>query len=190
MKLIVGLGNPGKKYEGTFHNLGFRAVEKLVREENGVWKNFSTISEICRLQTPQAIILKPLTYMNESGRAVSEIINYFKISLDDLWVIHDDLDLPLGELRINFDSSSAGHRGVQSIIETLSNQAWWRFRLGIARPPVNIAAEDFVLTKPTDIVADSITTCISETADLLKLSLTEGIAKAQIKINEYKKSPN
>ncbi|HAO81131.1 MAG: Peptidyl-tRNA hydrolase [Parcubacteria group bacterium GW2011_GWD2_43_10] len=184
MKLIVGLGNTGTKYADTLHNIGWVAVEKLVAQANGTWKSFSKISEICQLNSSQAIILKPLTFMNESGRAVREIVDYFKITLDDLWVVHDELDLPPGEIRISFDASSAGHRGVQSLIESLSSQAWWRFRLGIGRPPTNIQADNFVLTKPDTIVATFIADSISKTVDLLKLALTDGIASASLKNKE------
>lgn len=188
MKLIVGLGNPGQKYQDTLHNLGFMVVDKLATTNKATWKKFSNISEIYQLPQ-QGILLKPLTYMNESGRAVREIVDYYKIELPNLLVVHDDLDLSVGDLRMNFDSTSAGHRGVQSIIEALSSKAWWRCRLGIGRPLVGMSTEDFVLTRPSALTLDTLNKTITETVDLLNLALRESIAAAQLKIKENKNSP-
>src|SRR3989338_7919398 len=114
MKLIVGLGNPEQKYLPTLHNVGWRVVEILAQTAS--WTNFSAHSRICRLPQVDALLLQPQTFMNESGRSVREVVEYYKIALPDLWVVHDDLDLPAGQGRLNFDSSSAGHRGAQRLI--------------------------------------------------------------------------
>lgn len=128
LNLIVGLGNPGKKYQNTRHNLGFLFVDFFQK------------------YSPSTKILKPQNFMNNSGLSVSKEINFYKINLNNLLVVHDDLDLPLGEWRLQFDRSSAGHNGVKSIIEHLNSQSFWRLRLGIGRPQNSpILPEDYVL---------------------------------------------
>jgi PTH1 family peptidyl-tRNA hydrolase len=116
MYLIVGLGNPGKKYEKTRHNIGFRVIDEL---EKSVF-NFDIT------------LLKPDSFMNNSGKAVKECLNYYKIPAANLIVIHDDIDLAFGIIKLNKNSSSAGHKGVQSIIDTLKTQDFTRIRIGIS----------------------------------------------------------
>ena len=118
MKLIVGLGNPGKEYENTRHNVGFIVIDNYT--SNLIWsseKNYMITSSI--INGEKILFLKPLTYMNLSGYAVSQVANYYKISPDDILVIHDDLDLPIGEIKLKFNSSAGGHNGIKSIIEQL-----------------------------------------------------------------------
>lgn len=155
MFIIVGLGNPGEKYELTRHNLGFRVVEHLAEKFSpGVpkWKFEKKFdAEICRVDS-QILIVKPQTLMNASGYSVLKILRYYRHGvlpladdmkiLKDLWVIHDDLDLPLGKIKIAIGRGSAGHRGIQSIIDALGNRDFVRFRLGIGRP------SGFVQAKP------------------------------------------
>ena len=155
MKIIVGLGNPGEKYERTRHNLGFLIVEKFLKDfENvvkTVWEdNKKFKSEISELEwsfgsaqdkhgkrVEKVILVKPKTYMNNSGLAVSLISQYFNISAFDIWVVHDDVDLPLGSMKIRFGGGSAGHKGVMSIMSSLGTEKFWRFRLGIGHPKRN-----------------------------------------------------
>ncbi len=151
MKLIVGLGNPGLKYERTRHNLGFVAVEHFLKDfapvKDGTWedsKKFkSEIAEITwqpKASLPQKVILcKPKTYMNNSGMAVKIIKDFYKIHPSDIWIIHDDVDLPLGSMKIRLGGASAGHKGVDSIINTLGTDKFWRFRLGIGKPKQNLS---------------------------------------------------
>lgn len=114
MKIIVGLGNPGKKFEKTRHNVGFRAIDELAKQKT---RNF--------------IIAKPQTFMNNSGQAVKSLINFYKAKPENLWIIHDDLDLPIGEIKIAKNRGSAGHKGVQSIIDHLKTKDFNRIRIGI-----------------------------------------------------------
>jgi PTH1 family peptidyl-tRNA hydrolase len=135
MKLIVGLGNPGEKYESTRHNFGFWAVEQLLKDkksaDNTIWTNSDKVkSEIAKLDDV-AILAKPKTYMNNSGMAVSLLASYYKISPEDVWIVYDELDLPIGSMKIRFGGAAAGHHGVESIIEKLGTDKFWRFRLGI-----------------------------------------------------------
>lgn len=143
MKLIVGLGNPGEKYEATRHNLGFMAVTRFMKDfetlQNSVWeKNAKLKSDLIELdyqpktgKMERVILALPQTFMNNSGMAVSLISNYYKIEPSDIWIVHDELDLPIGSMRIRFGGAAAGHRGVESIIESLGTDKFWRFRLGI-----------------------------------------------------------
>jgi len=139
MKLIVGLGNPDQKYLSTRHNIGFMVVEKLAKEllpvnkSEKAWvgeKRFT--AQLCKV-SDEVMLVKPHTYMNRSGNAVLSIINFFKLSPSDLWVVHDDIDLPVGKIRIRKGGGTGGHNGVESIIDTLSFSEFVRFRLGIGK---------------------------------------------------------
>ncbi|HCW32275.1 MAG: peptidyl-tRNA hydrolase, peptidyl-tRNA hydrolase, PTH1 family [Candidatus Peregrinibacteria bacterium GW2011_GWE2_39_6] len=135
MKVIIGLGNPGKQYELTRHNLGFMAVEELRKELKG--GGFRTEAkfkaEICRLEFSgeKIILVRPQTFMNLSGEAVRLLKHFYKISNEDIWVVYDDVDLPLGVLRIREDGSAGTHNGMKSIIQTTASEVFPRFRLGI-----------------------------------------------------------
>jgi peptidyl-tRNA hydrolase, PTH1 family len=146
MKLIVGLGNPGEKYENTRHNVGFMVLEHLLKNLEPVNKsNWATDkklkSEIFSLEyktkkgeSEKIILAKPLTYMNNSGLAISLIMSYYKIKPIDVWVVHDELDLPLGFIKIRFGGGAAGHHGIESIMEIIKTDKFWRFRMGIGLP--------------------------------------------------------
>lgn len=142
MKLIVGLGNPGKKYEKTRHNLGFMVIEHFLKDFQNAkdisWESSTKFkSDIFQIEwqpkhgsLEKVILIKPQTYMNNSGLAVRIATDFYKISADNIWVIHDDIDLPLGYMKIRFAGASAGHHGVDSIMEHLNTDKFWRFRLG------------------------------------------------------------
>lgn len=136
MKLIVGLGNPGKKYEKTRHNIGFMVLDKLAADNKLTKWNKGAKAHALYLQLAldgQLIeLLKPLTFINNSGHAVSYVAKKHNLRPTDIVVIHDDLDLPCGKIKISFGRSSAGHQGVQSIIENLKTKDFTRLRIGIA----------------------------------------------------------
>ncbi len=136
IKLIVGLGNPGKEYEGTRHNIGFTLVDELIRRARSGGKKKQHLSEVCRSRIggSEVILAKPLTYMNNSGLAVINLLEEEGIQPQEMLVVHDDLDLPLGTTRLRMRGSSAGHRGLDSIINTIKTQDFPRLRLGIGRP--------------------------------------------------------
>jgi peptidyl-tRNA hydrolase, PTH1 family len=147
MKLIVGLGNPGKRYERTRHNLGFLVVDRLAAQ-----KDIALSRELCdswvgetAYGTEQVVLIKPQTFMNRSGAAVDCVIREYHGSADDLLVIYDDLDLPFGRIRIRLRGSSGGHRGVQSILEQMPDAPFYRVRIGIGRPPTEMEPADYVL---------------------------------------------
>ena len=154
MKLIVGLGNPEIEYAGTRHNAGFLVIDKIISNEQ------LTISKTPKLQSDIAkgtinkkriILAKPLTYMNNSGIAVRELLDFYKLKPENLIVIHDDKDIPLGETRVQTDRGPAGHNGVKSIIEHLGTQNFTRIRVGVAPASQNQIKDtaNFVLGKFT-----------------------------------------
>ncbi|MCL5010001.1 MAG: aminoacyl-tRNA hydrolase [Patescibacteria group bacterium] len=169
MKLIVGLGNPGDRYEKTRHNLGFMIVERFLKDfesvEKTVWNDQKKMkSSVFQMewqrkhgQTEKVILAKPKTYMNNSGMSVELLAAYYKMQSSDIWVVHDDIDLPLGSIRIRFAGASAGHHGIDSIIKSLGTDKFWRFRMGIGRKNQKSTiknqrvknVEDFVLSKFT-----------------------------------------
>ena len=129
MILIIGLGNPEEKYENTPHNVGFKTIDLF--KERFSFPNFSLKEKALISKKDDVILAKPQTYMNESGLAVREIMNFYKIPKEDLWIIHDENDLKLGEFKISKDISSKGHNGIKSIIEKIGTQDFIRFRIGI-----------------------------------------------------------
>ncbi|MCL4353664.1 aminoacyl-tRNA hydrolase [Patescibacteria group bacterium] len=169
MKLIVGLGNPGDRYEKTRHNLGFMIVERFLKDfesvEKTVWNDQKKMkSSVFQMewqrkhgQTEKVILAKPKTYMNNSGMSVELLAAYYKMQSSDIWVVHDDIDLPLGSIRIRFAGASAGHHGIDSIIKSLGQDSITAARMGIGRKNQKSTiknqrvknVEDFVLSKFT-----------------------------------------
>lgn len=148
--LIIGLGNPGEKYQKTRHNFGKMVAEKLLTTD-----------------LPPGLIVKTLgCFMNESGGEAIRILNYQKIKPENLIVIHDDLDLPFGEIKVAFDSSSAGHKGVQNIIDTLKTQKFWRVRMGIGKSET-VPAEKYVLENFTKEEQEKLPAIIDKAVSLL-----------------------
>ncbi|RJR28052.1 aminoacyl-tRNA hydrolase [candidate division WWE3 bacterium] len=166
MKVIVGLGNPGEKYINTRHNFGFIILESIAREIQQTFSSDEKFkSEIAR--SDKFILVKPTTFMNNSGEAVSRILNFYKIQPKDLYVIHDDVDLPFGKIKKQFGASSAGHRGVESIINELGTKEFWRVRIGVGKPvDTRIEIEDWVLT---NMLPDELTQVIGLVPAVKKL---------------------
>ena len=141
-KLIVGLGNPGSEYEKTFHNAGFLALAVLAESEDFKkirGKNFKF------LKKDGLVFVRPTTFMNESGKAVQEALNYFKLKPEEMLIIQDDSDISFGDFKLSFGRGAAGHNGIKSIIASLQSNDFWRLRLGIRTKPGK--AGDFVLKK-------------------------------------------
>lgn len=152
MKLFVGLGNPGKEYEGSRHNMGFMALDKFAEMANASFDHTDFKGEYGIIKNPAfdepVIILKPQTFMNLSGQAVRPLADYFKIDMDDIYVVYDDMAIAEGAIRLRIDGSSGGHKGMQNIIEQFGgNSKIKRIRVGIGEPPHNNPI-DFVLGKP------------------------------------------
>ncbi len=147
MKCIVGLGNPGAKYTNTRHNIGFLAIDALA-EEHGIKlseSKFKAVFGTGMINGERVVLVKPLTYMNLSGEAVRPLLDFYKIAVEDVLVIYDDLDLPLEKMRLRSKGSAGGHNGVKSLIQHLGTQEIKRLKLGVGRPPAPIQVIDWVL---------------------------------------------
>ncbi|WP_416151908.1 aminoacyl-tRNA hydrolase [Salipaludibacillus sp. HK11] len=153
MKLVVGLGNPGKNYERTRHNVGFEVIDKCqerLKIELDQAK-FKGSYGFTRAGGKKVFLLKPLTYMNLSGESIVPLMNYFKIDQEDLLIVYDDLDLPPGKIRLRQKGSHGGHNGVRSIIQHLGTDQFNRIRIGVGRPDPGMSVPDYVLgTFPPD----------------------------------------
>lgn len=147
MKLIVGLGNPGKQYDKTRHNIGFEVIDSLADKLSISLDQakFKGIYGSKIINGEKIYLLKPLTYMNLSGESVRAIMDYFEIDTEDLLVIYDDLDLPVGKIRLRQKGSAGGHNGIKSIISHLGTQEFNRIRVGINRPSNGMSITDYVL---------------------------------------------
>jgi len=205
MKLIVGLGNPGDKYIFTRHNIGFMVVERLVKDKLSLlqslkaWKKEEKFSaEVCLpAQTGKSanfIAIKPQTYMNLAGLAVVKIANFYKIDASDIWVIHDDIDLPLGKIRMRKGGASAGHHGIDSIIKNLGTSDFMRFRLGIGRGKLDKPhgeghnlhrheVEKFVVSPFRDNEGGDLKKLIKNAVEAVEIALEKGIEKAMNRFN-------
>lgn len=182
MKLLIGLGNPGRKYENTRHNVGFMVLDKLANSLSLIAYRLenqfkSEVTQIGGIDENRVIFAKPQTFMNLSGKAVSKIMQYYKIGLDDLIVVCDDLDLPLGTLRTRLEGSSGGHNGLQSVIDHIGNK-FARIRIGIDsnRKTIsdmrlaissNLSAEDYVLQNFTKDEIKIINKSIDKAVEIL-----------------------
>lgn len=183
MKLIVGLGNPGKKYEKTRHNMGFMAVD-LFSEISQIdidKEVFSGILGRGRVFDEDVLLFKPTTFMNLSGTAVSQVTHYFKINIEDIIVVYDDMALTPGNIRLRLDGSSGGHKGMQNIIDQLGTNKIKRIRIGIGEPAGDTV--DFVLSKPTNDEEGLIDEAICNAANAIKEALKSGFDKAMNRFN-------
>ena len=184
MKLIVGLGNPGKKYEGTRHNMGFMAVDLLSDQAQiDVDKEvFRGLMGRGKIFDEDVILFKPTTFMNLSGQAVQEVVHYFKIELEDIVVVYDDMALEPGIIRLRKEGSSGGHKGMQNIIDCLSTEQIKRIRIGIGEPGENNDI-DFVLSKPLKDEMPLIEEAIENAVRALKEYLKSDFDRAMNKYN-------
>ena len=184
MKLIVGLGNPGKKYENTRHNMGFMAIDLLSDQAQiDVDKEvFHGLMGRGKIYEQDVILFKPTTFMNLSGTAVQEVVHYFKIELEDIVVIYDDMALEPGTIRLRKEGSSGGHKGMQNIIDCLSTEQIKRIRIGIGEPGENDNI-DYVLSKPLKDEMPIIEEAIANAARAVKEMLKSDFDRAMNKYN-------
>jgi PTH1 family peptidyl-tRNA hydrolase len=189
MKLIVGLGNPGRVYANNRHNIGFVCVNYFARTEGIKFdqKKGRARIGIGRVAGNEVVLAKPQTYVNLSGESVSQLVKKFNISLNDLIVIHDDLDLPLGKMRISYGSSSGGHKGVESIITELGSHDFVRLRVGIGRPTKPVLSEAdiiaYVLSDFTPEQKQAIVQVIPKVSEAILCLFTKGLTTAMNKYN-------
>lgn len=185
MKLVVGLGNPGIQYEQTRHNVGFRCVEKLATKLGWKWERRGrTILASGSLGLEKVVLVKAITYMNNSGEAVGELVRWYKLSPEDLLVVCDDLDLPAGKVRLRSNGSAGGHNGVDSIIHHLHTNQFPRLRIGIGRP-ANTHQEtiSYVLGIPSLDERIALETGEDKAVEAIPQVIREGIATTMNLIN-------
>ena len=184
MKLIIGLGNTKKKYEKTRHNMGFMVIDLLsdISKIDVDKEVFHGLLGRGKIFDEDVLLFKPTTFMNLSGLAVSEIVNYFKIDLDDVIIIFDDMALVPGQIRLRKNGSSGGHKGMQNIIESLNSEEIQRIRIGIGEPG-EYDTVDYVLGKPLKDEQPLIEEAIKATVDALKVALTKDFDYAMNKFN-------
>ncbi|MGI6452634.1 MAG: aminoacyl-tRNA hydrolase [Syntrophomonadaceae bacterium] len=185
MKIVVGLGNPGPRYKSTRHNVGFEAVQELasrclvVRQES----RFDALIGHANMGQEKVLLVKPMTFMNRSGNAVQPLVDWYKVDLKDLMVIYDDMDLPVGTLRIRPGGGSGGHKGMQSIIQRLGSKEFPRTRIGIGRSEHE--AIDWVLGRFTSAEKEAIDQAVKKAVDALECWIKNGIDLA---MNSYNKA--
>ena len=175
MKLIVGLGNPGKQYEHTRHNIGFDVIDALADKWDASLNQTKFNGMFATVHRPEGkvILLKPLTYMNLSGECVRPLMDYFDIDVEDVIVIYDDLDLETGKLRLRQKGSAGGHNGIKSLIQHLGTQQFDRIRVGVSRPPAGMKVADYVLAKFSKEDAPIVEDAIKKSCDAVEASLTK-----------------
>jgi PTH1 family peptidyl-tRNA hydrolase len=185
MNLIVGLGNPGKKYEATRHNVGFDVIAELVRRSNPGNSRLRFEAEMWEalIHGQKTLLARPMTYMNLSGRAIQQILAFYKLTPADLVVICDDLNLPTGKLRLRKSGTAGGQKGLQNTIDQLGTTEFNRLRIGIDRPAPPMAATDYVLQKFKNHERDDIEQAIQKAADAIELIIQHGPDKAMNTIN-------
>jgi PTH1 family peptidyl-tRNA hydrolase len=181
MRLIVGLGNPGREYAWTRHNLGWQVVAYLAEE----WriplskKSLESVWGQGRVGGETVILAQPTTFMNLSGQAVSLLLSYFKLSPEALLVVHDDLDVPLWRLKIVERGGPGGHRGILSLISQLHTEEFLRVKLGIGRPPAMMPTENYVLSHFPATEAENFMQLIERAAKAVDTLIREGLAAAR-----------
>lgn len=148
MKLIVGLGNPGKEYENTRHNIGFSILDNYIQKNNIELnkKKFNSIYAECFIENEKVILLKPMEYINCSGEAVKKIVKFYKINIEDILIIYDDLDIEIGKFKLKPKGTDAGHNGIKSIINNLKTNEIKRMKIGIGKDN-SIDGKEYVLSK-------------------------------------------
>ena len=189
MKIIAGLGNPGAEYAQTKHNVGFMLVDALAERLNApAWKEdfFSAITEV-RIGGEKVFLVKPLTYMNNSGEALGPMLSYYKVDVDDLVVVHDDMDIPAGTVRIRKKGGSGGHNGIKSILTHVGSEGFARVRIGIGRPPAGWTVINHVLAPFSSEDAPKIRAAIDYLLPAAECIVTDGVDLAMNKYNPHKK---
>lgn len=183
--LIAGLGNPGAEYEATRHNAGFRAVDELADELGArYWKSeCGALTAKASDGDTEVILAKPQSFMNVSGGPVKKLLESYGIAADHLVVIHDELDIPAGTVRVKFGGGHAGHNGLRSICDKLGTRDWFRVRAGIGRPPGRMDVADFVLSVPRREAADDFDSAVHGAAQAALSLLRQGLDRTQREFN-------
>ena len=175
MKLIIGLGNPGQKYSKTRHNVGFAVLDCLAVRQEAVWNDFKGIAKI--IKNDSYTLVKPSVFMNNSGEAIARFVGRGVLREDGVLVVHDDMDLDCGKIKIKTGGSAGGHNGIQSIIDVLGTSEFPRLRIGIGRPPGGVDPADFVLSVFRQEEAALIKNVVERAADAAEYFIEHGTAK-------------
>ena len=186
MKIIVGLGNPGTHFKKSRHNIGFLVLDQLAKTHHIPFstKRFHAFYGMGSIQSQKVILFKPMTFMNRSGEAVKKAIHFFQMGLENLIVIHDDLDLPFGRLRFKMRGGDGGHLGIRSTTESLGTNTFLRLRVGIGRPPEGMESADYVLSSFDTSEQLLLNTTLNQAAEALKVVILEGVQTA---MNRFQK---
>lgn len=185
MFLIAGLGNPGEEYAHTRHNAGFDTVDALAAEL-GVryWKSEGgALTGKATWRGRDVVLAKPQSYMNTSGGPVKQLLSTYKVSPDHLIVVHDELDIDPGTIRVKFGGGHAGHNGLRSICDKLGTRDWFRVRVGIGRPPGRMPVADYVLSLPRKEAADDFAQAVELGAKAVLFLMENGLEKTQQEFN-------
>jgi len=186
MYLIVGLGNPGRQYAETRHNVGFMLLDYLARESKVSFTESRWKALIAKtlIWNESVVLLKPETFMNASGTAIAAVANYYKVSNDNIIVIHDDLDMPLGRVKIVSGGGAGGHKGIRSSIEYLGTNNFPRIKIGIGRPTIPIPPEKYVLSRFGTDEHEVIIQKMAVVAEGIKILVQQGISAAMNAVNQ------
>lgn len=184
MWLIVGLGNPGKQYEGTRHNVGFRVVDELARRGGSSGFTSQFRGEVAKVDIgrERAVLLKPLTYMNLSGESVQAAMAFFKLQQADIIVVHDDMDLELGRIKLKQGGGHGGHNGIRDIAQRIGAD-FYRVRLGVGRPRGSSSASKHVLGSFSADEQPVLEQLLSSAADAVGMIMSDGLNAAQLKFH-------
>ena len=186
MKIIVGLGNPGIPYRMTRHNIGFQIIDRLAKINHIPirTKRFKSLYGTGWIESQQVILAKPMTFMNHSGEAVKKVADFFHLGMEDLIVVHDDLDLAFGRLRFKRRGGDGGHQGIRSIIERMGGNSFLRLKVGIGRPPQGMDPAEYVLETFDKAEQSCLNQILSHSAESIRVMVLEGLEKA---MNQFQK---
>ena len=192
IRMVAGLGNPGDEYENTRHNAGFKAIDELARQAGVTYWKTQLGAEVAVIQVhdPDAdgarrevVLVKPQSYMNTSGGPISKLCAQYQVSVEELLVIHDELDIPEGDVRVKVGGGHAGHNGLRSIIDKMGGRDFNRIRVGIGNPPGRMPVADFVLKQFRPKELDEFEAACARAADAAGLALTQGVVYARDHVN-------
>lgn len=185
MKVVVGLGNPGREFKNTRHNIGFEVIDELAKRYNEELTKikFKSLYTEARIGGQKILLMKPTTYMNNSGEALREVMDFYKLDPEDIFVIYDDIDLPTGQIRIRKKGSSGSHNGLRSIVKHLGSENFPRLRIGIGRGDHRMALKDYVLGKFTEDELVEITPAIRTSCDAIETIVREDLDAGMNKYN-------
>ena len=189
IKFVVGLGNPGEKYSNTRHNFGFKAVDKIVEQENLSWKNWNDMASITfyKRNGENILIAKPMTFMNNSGFPVVALLKYYKILPQEMLVLYDDYSIPVGEYKFRATGSSGGHNGVNSIITQTGTTSFPRMKLGMGPLLKYAKIVDFVLSRFNEEDTEKMDFVLDKIKDIVDTIIDLGFDKAISRIDQNKK---